>query len=158
MAMLRQKRSQMFAVLPLLALPVFLYNVLAVTLSVGFWDPEFAVRLSAPLFTITMVSHVPWPVSLGDLLLMGALVILFVELLRSTSSRQLAIINSSLSMVLLISCLIEFLFFPAFATSIFFLLVLMVLLDVLAGLIVTVMSAPRSNFAAVDRGRLRSGR
>jgi hypothetical protein len=131
----------MFAALPLPILPVFLYNILTVTLSVGFWDPEFAARLLAPLFTITVVSRVAWPVSLGDLLLMGALVVLFVELLRSASNRQLAIINSSLSLVLLAGCLVEFLLFPAFATSVFFLLMLMVLLDVLAGLIVTVASS-----------------
>jgi hypothetical protein len=140
----------MYAALPLLILPVFLYNVLAVTLSVGFWDPEFAARLSAPLFTVTMVSHVAWMVSLGDLLLTGALVVLFVEMLRSTSNRQLAIINSSLSLVLLAGCMVEFLLFPAFATSIFFLLTLMVLLDVLAGLIVSIVSArPETEF----RGR-----
>jgi hypothetical protein len=69
--------------------------------------------------------------------------VLFVELLKSTTSRKIAIINHSLSMVLFIACLVEFLLFPAFGTSIFFLLTVMVLLDVLAGFIVTIVSARR---------------
>ena len=69
--------------------------------------------------------------------------VLFVELLKSTTSRRIAIINHSLSMVLFILCLVEFLLFPAFATSTFFLITLMVLLDVLAGFIVTIVAARR---------------
>jgi hypothetical protein len=93
--------------------------------------------------TIAMTSGSPWPISLGDLLLAFALVVLFIELLKSTTSRRIAIINHSLSMILFIVCLVEFLLAPAFATSVFFLLTLMVLLDVLAGFIVTIIAARR---------------
>jgi hypothetical protein len=90
-----------------------------------------------------MTSGAEWPVSLGDLLIAASLVVLFIELLKSTTSRKVAIINHSLSMVLFIGCLVEFLLSPAFATSTFFLITLMVLLDVLAGFIVTIVSARR---------------
>ena len=90
-----------------------------------------------------MASGAALSVSLGDLLLAGSLVVLFVELLKSTTSQKAAIINHSLSMLLFIACLVEFLLLPAFATSTFFLLILMVLLDFLAGFIVTVISARR---------------
>lgn len=133
----------MFAALPLLALPVLLYNLLAATLGGGFHNVDTVGRLSAPLFTVRTASHVSWAVSLGDLLLMAGLVVLFVEQLKSTSSHQAAIVNHSLSMVLFIVCLVEFLLFPAFATSTFFLLMLMVLLDVLAGFIVTIVASRR---------------
>ena len=133
----------MFAALPLLALPILLYNALVVTIGGGLRSADAAARLAAPLFTVRTASRVAWAVSLGDLLLMGALVVLFVELLKSTSSHQAAIINHSLSMILFILCLVEFLLFPAFATSIFFLLMLMVLLDVLAGFIVTIVASRR---------------
>jgi hypothetical protein len=76
-------------------------------------------------------------------LIAASLVILFIELLKSTTSRKIAIINHSLSMVLFIVCLVEFLLFPAFATSAFFLVTSMVLLDVLAGFIVTIVSSRR---------------
>ena len=71
----------------------------------------------------------------------GALVVLFIELLKSTNSQRAAIVNHSLSMVLFVICLIEFLLFPAFATATFFLLTLMVLLDVVAGFTVSIMAA-----------------
>jgi hypothetical protein len=133
----------MLAALPLLALPVLLYNLLALTIAGGFGGAGAADRLSARLFSIPMASHAAWAVSLGDLLLALSLVVLFVELLKSTTSRQVAIVNHSLTMVLFIGCLVEFLLFPAFATSTFFLLALMVLLDVLAGFIVTIVASRR---------------
>lgn len=133
----------MFAAVPLLALPVLIYNLIALTLAGGFKAVDPGGRLTGQLFTIHMTSRADWPVSMGDLLLAASLVVLFVELLKSTTSRKIAIINHSLSMVLFILCLVEFLLFPAFATSTFFLITLMVLLDVLAGFIVTIVAARR---------------
>jgi hypothetical protein len=133
----------MFAAFPLLALPVLAYNILALTLVGGFSSIDATARLTEKLFDIRMTSQVDWSVTMGDLMVGVSLVILFVELLKSTNSRRIAIINHSLSMLLFIACLVEFLLAPAFATSTFFLLTLMVLLDVLAGFIVTIVAARR---------------
>ncbi len=134
----------MFAAFPLLALVVLIYNlVAAATLSGGFHAADASGQMAQQLFVIRMTSGGAWPVSLGDLLLAAGLVVLFIELLKSTTSRRVAIINHSLSMILFIVCLVEFLLFQAFATSTFFLITLMVLLDVLAGFIVTIVSARR---------------
>ncbi len=131
----------MFAALPLLALPVLFYNVLA--LSYGFSATDAGVRMGAQLVNLPMASGVRWSVSMGDAIVFFSLVILFVELLKSTTSRRIAIINHSLSMILFIVCLVEFLLFRAFGTSAFFLLTSMVLLDVLAGFIVTIVAGRR---------------
>jgi hypothetical protein len=139
----------MFAAFPLLALVVVIYNLAALTFG-GFKATNAQDQLSQPLFSIQMASHAAWSVGLGDLLLAVALVILFVELLKSTSSRRVAIINHSLSMVLFIVCLVEFLLFGAFATSTFFLITLMVLLDVLAGFIVTIVASRRELDLSAD--------
>jgi hypothetical protein len=133
----------MFAAFPLLALPLLVYNLVALTLDCGFKAVGAQGKLGEKMFSITMASGGAWPVSLGDLILAGSLVVLFIELLKSTTSQKVAIINHSLSMILFIVCLVEFLLLPAFATSTFFLLSLMVLLDVLAGFIVTIVSARR---------------
>lgn len=125
----------MIAALPLLALPVLVYNLVAVA--------GGAAGLSVNLFTVRMASGADWPVNAGDLLLAGSLVVLFVELLKSTNSRRAAIVNHGLSMLLFVVCLVELLLAPAFATSVFFLITLMVLLDVLAGFIVTILAARR---------------
>ena len=46
-------------------------------------------------------------------------------------------------MLLFIGCLVEFLLFRAFATTAFFLVTTMVLLDVLAGFVMTIVTARR---------------
>lgn len=133
----------MLAALPLLALPVLLYNLMALMLAGGVKGTGAADRLSARLFSIPMASHADWSISLGDLFLIGSLVVLFVELLKATTSRQVAIVNHALTMGVFVACLAEFLLFPAFATSTFFLIGLMVLLDVLAGFVVTIVASRR---------------
>ena len=133
----------MFASFPLLALPVLLYNLAIFTAPGGLHTLAASETMAQVLFTIPMASGARWSVTLGDLIIFISLVVLFIELLKSASNRQTAIINHSLSMILFIICLVEFLLFRAFATSAFFLLTSMVLLDVLAGFIVTIASSRR---------------
>ena len=133
----------MFAAFPLLALPVLLYNLVLLTMRGGLKSTDAATQFAQPLFTIHMTSGGAWPVTLGDLFLAAALVVLFIELLKSTNSRNIAIINHSLSMILFVGCLVEFLLLKGFSTSVFFLITLMVLLDVLAGFIVTIVASRR---------------
>ncbi|HHI89085.1 MAG TPA: hypothetical protein ENK01_03945, partial [Hellea balneolensis] len=78
-----------------------------------------------------------------------SLCMLFFELLKSTGIGRAAIMNHAFSMVLFIICLVEFLMFGAFATSVFFLIMLMALMDVMAGFMVTIASA-RRDFAVSD--------
>ena len=132
------------AAVPLLVLPVLLYNLAAlVVMEGGFAALDAAAKLAEPVFTVQMASGALWVVSLGDVLVITALFVLFVELLKSTSSRSTAVINHGLSMLLFIVCLSQFLLLEAFGTSSFFLITLMVLLDVLAGFIVSIVAARR---------------
>jgi len=137
----------MFAALPLLVLPVIAYTLIAVIV-------RAQDGMTIKLFTIHMPTGADWSVALGDLLLAASLMVLFIELLKSTASRRIAIINHSLSVTLFIVCLIEFLLAPGFATSTFFLITLMVLLDVLAGFLVTIVSARRDVDDDGTRSRL----
>ena len=123
-----------YAATPLLLLPVLAYNLLILTLG-GFASPDVNAGLTAALFETPTASGGRWPVSLADLLLAAALVIMFVELIKPTYDRQAATINHIVSIGLFVICLVEMLAVPAFATSTFFLITLMVLLDVLAGFI-----------------------
>ena len=132
----------MIAAFPLLALIVLIYDLVALSIG-GMRTTTAQDQLSQPLFSVHMASGAVWTVGLGDMLLATALVLLFVELLKSTSSPRVAILNHSLSMMLFIVCLVEFLLFGACATSTFFLITLMVLLDVLAGFIVTIVASRR---------------
>ena len=134
----------MLIAIPLLVVPVVIYN-LVVLLGGSASDAVLgpASVLSEVLFRVPMTSGAVWTISVGDLILFLSLILLFVELLKSTSSQRVAIVNHALSMVLFVVCLVEFLLLPEFAGSVFFLILTMVLLDVLAGFIVTIIASRR---------------
>ena len=134
----------MLIAIPLLVVPVVIYNLVIL---VGGSAPDTVLGpasvLSEVLFRVPMTSGAVWTISVGDLILFLSLILLFVELLKSTSSQRVAIVNHALSMVLFVVCLVEFLLLPGFAGSVFFLILTMVLLDVLAGFIVTIIASRR---------------
>lgn len=136
-----------FNVFPLILIPVLTYNIWAfgATATSQADDGGASVRqhLSDQWLNIPMASNVAWTVSFGDVLVLMALILLFIELLKSTSTGTAAIFNHALSMLVFIICLVEFLLHPAFATSVFFIIMVMALLDVLAGVVVTIISARR---------------
>jgi len=127
---------------PLRAIPVWLYNIgiLFGASGDGGMAQADAIRRD-PLFSVPMASGASWNIGVGDMILALSLILLFVELLKSTSSRKVAIVNHALSMILFVACLVEFLLIRGFATSTFFLISTMVMLDVLAGFIVTIIAA-----------------
>jgi hypothetical protein len=131
----------MLIALPLLVIPVVFYAIVVLFSDGGGGMTGADAALRDPLFSMSMASGAPWSVGIGDVILFFSLVLLFFELLKSTSSQKVAIINHALSMMLLVVCLVAFLLVPSFATSTFFLIMTMVLLDVLAGFIVTIISA-----------------
>ena len=146
-----------FTYFPLLAIPVLIYNLMAWGVSIFGGAGSVLSRLNEPVISIPMVSSITlaneageavaqrmvWPLTPGDLLLLLSLILLFVELLKSTSTGRSAIANHALSLVVFIVCMFEFLLFAPFATSVFFLITVMALLDVLAGFIVTIVTARR---------------
>lgn len=134
----------MLIAISLLVVPVVIYN-LVILLGGSASDAVLgpASVLSEVLFRVPMTSGAVWSISVGDLILFLSLILLFVELLKSTSSQRIAIVNHALSMVLFVVCLVEFLLLPGFAGSVFFLILTMVLLDVLAGFIVTIIASRR---------------
>lgn len=132
----------MLIALPLLFIPVLIYAIVIFSGVVGTGGVAAAEQaLRDPILTIPMVSGSGWNIGSGDLILFLALILLFFELLKSTSSQKVAIVNHALSMVLFVACLVAFLLIKGFATSTFFLILTMVMLDVLAGFIVTIISA-----------------
>ncbi|MDB5612411.1 MAG: hypothetical protein JWQ22_64 [Devosia sp.] len=123
---------------PLLVVPFVLYNIAALLFFGG--SP---LGWTIGLFTIPMVSGTPWAITAGDFLLVIGIVCLFIEVLKSTNSSRTSIIEHMLSMVLFVAFLIEFLLAGAAASSVFFLLMVMSLIDVVAGFTVSITSAGR---------------
>ncbi len=135
-----------FGIFPLLVIPVILYNLLALgspnDLAASGQAP-IAEMLGTRFLGLPMISGVEWVLTNGDAIVLLAVTFLFLEILKSTSTGTATIINHGISLLLFIICLVQFLLMPNFATSTFFILMAMTLLDVLAGVIVTIVSARR---------------
>ena len=144
-----------FGIFPLLVIPVVLYNLLAMAFGGPVQDIDASGQLiqsqAAPMASLLnerflglpMISGVEWVLTKGDAIVLLAVTFLFLEILKSTSTGTATIINHGISLLLFIICLVQFLLMPNFATSTFFILMSMTLLDVLAGVIVTIVSARR---------------
>lgn len=124
---------------PLLLIPFIIYNVLALTLF-G-WRPE--AWSTTQLFSVPMVSGVAWALTWSDLLLVIGLVCLFFEVVKSTNTGRNSVIEHMASTALFVVFLIEFLLFAPAASSAFFLLMIMALVDVVAGFTISITGAGR---------------
>lgn len=133
-----------FGVFPLLTVPVIIYNLMAFGFSPDADTLTMAENIARPVASISMVQDgSKWLISAGDILIVLSMGFFFVEILKSTSTGAASIANHAISMLVFILALIEFLLFKNFATSAFFILTLMCLLDVLAGVVVTIIAARR---------------
>jgi hypothetical protein len=123
---------------PLLVVPFIIYNAIAFAFMGGSpdgWDTQ--------LFTIPMVSRVSWSLTAGDLMLVLGLACLFVEVLKSTQTGRNSVIEHMLSTLLLVVFLVEFILVGAAASSVFFLLMIMSVVDVVAGFTISITGAGR---------------
>lgn len=125
--------------LPALALPVGFYSIGAFLGG----KARFVDTLATAALSLPSPSGVAWALTWGELLVLVGLVALFADLLKSTSTGRAAVVNHVLSVGLLIICLMLFLLAGAFVTSTFFLLMVMIALDAIAGFTITTISARR---------------
>lgn len=99
--------------------------------------------LNSLIFEVPMLSGALWQFTLSDLMVAGTLFLLFVEVLKATRTGGNSLVDHALSTVVFIACLIEFLVVPQAATSLFFFITLIALIDVIAGFSVTIRAARR---------------
>ena len=127
------RRTSWLSSVPLLAFVVIAY----VAFAAGGAD------FTLTRFTVPMPSGAVWNISLGDMMLAFSLFVLFFEVLKSTRTGGNSVVDHALSMMVLVACLILFLVWPLAGTSLFFLIMLTTLVDVIAGFSVTIRSARR---------------
>jgi hypothetical protein len=101
-------------------------------------------------FSVSMPSGGVWQISLGDMMLAFSLFVLFFEVLKSTRTGGNSVVDHALSMIVFVVCLILFLVWPEAGTSLFFLIMLTCLVDVIAGFSVTIRSARRDYSVGSD--------
>jgi len=123
--------------IPLLILPFIAYNILTFVTEVV-WSSE--------VVGVVMVSDARWVLTAADLFIALTLVLLFAEILKATRTGRSSIIDHGMSTLVFIACLIEFLIVPQAATSVYFLMTAIALIDVVAGFSVTI-TAARRDFA-----------
>lgn len=128
----------MIASIPLLVVPFILYNIGLIGLFGGGADPWGQV-----LFSLTMMSGGVWAMTLGDLMVLVGLLFLFVEIMKSTRTSSASVVDHLLSTFVFVAFLVEFLLVPGAAHSVFFTLMMIALVDVLAGFSVSIRAAGR---------------
>lgn len=127
------RRTSWLSSVPLLAFVVIAYVAFA----------SGGADFTLTRFTVPMPSGAVWNISLGDMMLAFSLFVLFFEVLKSTRTGGNSVVDHALSMMVFVACLILFLVWPPAGTSLFFLIMLTTLVDVIAGFSVTIRSARR---------------
>ena len=118
---------------PLLGFVLILANLLAL-LGEGF-DTE--------LLKFTMTSGVDMRLDAGDLVVISGLFLLYIEIFKATRTSNASIVDHVASLAVFVVALVEFLLLPRFAHGAFLALLVMSLIDVIAGFTVTLSSARR---------------
>ena len=128
----------MFGAIPLLIVPFVLYNLGLLGLFGGGDDPWMI-----EMFSIRMMSGGVFSMTLGILMIVIALLLFFIEIVKSTRTSNASVIDHLLSTFVFVAFLVEFLLVKGAAHSVFFTLMVIALFDVLAGFSVSMRSASR---------------
>ena len=127
-------RGTMLASIPLLAVVVVIYNLVALT-SPGMLDQTF--------FSLQLLSGADWSLRVSDAIVALGLILLYVEIVKSTRTSNASMLDHLLSMLVFVICLLEFVSLRSFGTATFFLILLITFVDVVAGFTVGIRTARR---------------
>ena len=125
--------------IPLMIVPFILYNLVIAGLA-GFSGAD---PWSTGILSVTMLSGGVWRMDLGDALIALGLIFMFFEILKSTRTSNASVLDHLLSTFVFVAFLIEFLVVAGASTSVFFLLMVMAAIDLMAGFSVSIRSAGR---------------
>lgn len=123
------------------AIPLFIVLLAAYNLAMLFGDINST--LATQMYSVELVSGAQWTFTVSDLYIILGVLTLYIEVFKSTRTGVSSVIDHSLSMIVFIIFLVEFLVVQGCGTSTFFILGLMSLLDVIAGFTVSIVAARR---------------
>ena len=123
----------MFRAIPFLAIIVIAYNVIALLTGLA---------LSGAMMSATLPSGAAWTLTVGELLILAGIALLFLEIVKASRSRT-AGVDHALSMMLFVVALLEFLLVPTCGTSVFLIITALTFIDVIAGFTVSLSAARR---------------
>jgi hypothetical protein len=111
---------------PLLLIPIAIYNIVAWLM------PD--VPLTDAMFRLKLVSGAEWTITLSDILLALGVLLLLLEIMKGARPGSKYLTDHLLSLVLFGAAAAEFVMWPKFGTSTFFLLTLMAMVDFFGGI------------------------
>jgi hypothetical protein len=111
---------------PLLLIPIAIYNIIV------FLMP--GVSLAEPVVRLTLMSGAEWPVTLSDMLLALGILLLLFEVIKGARPGSKFLTDHLLSLIVFGAAAAEFLLWPRFGTSTYFLLAMLALVDFLSGI------------------------
>jgi hypothetical protein len=111
---------------PLLLIPLAIYNIIV------FLMP--GVSLAEPVVRLTLMSGAEWPITLSDMLLALGILLLLFEVIKGARPGSKYLTDHLLSLIVFGAAAAEFLLWPRFGTSTFFLLAMLALVDFLSGI------------------------
>lgn len=137
--------------LPSITIAFILYNIVVLLGGSGadatMTPEQIAMAILAkplPLLKeIPLPSGARWSMTVGDLVMLVTLLLLFVELLKSTYTSTASLLDHGLSMLIFVACLVEFIVVRKAATSVFFFITIATLIDVIAGYTIGIRVARR---------------
>ena len=128
----------MLSNIPLMIVPFILFNLGLMGLFGSAPDPW-----TAEMFAVDMMSGGRWAMTLGDLMILVGLICLFFEIVKATRTSTASVVDHLLSTLVFVAFLVEFLLVRGAAHSVFFVLMIAALVDVLAGFSVSLRGARR---------------
>lgn len=127
-------------IIPLIVISFIVYNLVVLF---GDASTSAEVILGKHVFSITMPSGAAWVFSVGDLIILLTMILLFAELIKSTYTSSTQMVDHGLSMIVFIACLVEFLLVKKATSSVFFFILTAALVDVVAGALIGIRTARR---------------
>src|SRR6266478_1680044 len=129
---------------PLLLIPLAVYNIIV------FLMP--GVSFADPLIKLTLVSGAEWQVTLSDMLLALGILLLLFEVIKGARPGAKYLTDHLLSLIVFGAAAAEFVLWPKFGNSTYFLLAMLALVDFLSGIALrTRRRAVAASTAAVSR-------
>jgi len=125
---------------PLLLIPLAIYNIVV-------WLMP-SVSLTEPLVRVTLPSGAQWPITLSEVLLSLGILLLLLEIAKGAKPGAKYITDHLLSFIVFAASVAEFVLWPKFGTSTFFLLALMTMVDFLGGIVLRAGRPPVSTSVA----------
>jgi hypothetical protein len=110
---------------PLLLIPLAIYNIIVFLMpGVSFVDP---------VLKLPLMSGAEWPLTLSDMLLTLAILMLLSEVIKGARPGAKYLTDHLLSLIVFGGAAAEFVLWPKFGTSTYFLLTMLALVDFLSG-------------------------